>query len=163
MWPDFRKSAFHAPNSKTHFSPSKRWLYTHALTNNSVRGICTESCSSCFCCGLFLSLFRRPRMPVPMIFKWLELRIHLPLKKQTDSCHLPHPATGWLSLAMDLLALYDMWKWKLHQWTPFGCFRCWRSLCPPLCGYTLPSHPMYMSANGSWLRQLKFSKMAAIL
>ena len=40
------------------------------------------------------------------------------LGKQTAGCNSPH---NWLmSLAMDLTALCDMWRWKSHQWMPFG-------------------------------------------
>ena len=42
------------------------------------------------------------------------------LDKQTANCNLPH---DWLiSLAMDLAAWCDMWRWKWHQWMPFDCF-----------------------------------------
>ena len=62
------------------------------------------------------------------------------LDKQTANCDSP---SDWLmSLSMNLVALYDMWRWKWHQWKSFGCFQWRRSLCPPLCGYlptlTLP-------------------------
>ena len=54
------------------------------------------------------------------------------LDRQTTDCDSPH---DWLmSLAMDLAALCDIWRWKWHQWVPFGCF-WWRcSLCPSLSG-----------------------------
>ena len=56
----------------------------------------------------------------------------------TSSCNSP---PDWLmSLAMNLAALYDMWRWKLLQQTLFGCFQCGRSLklCPLLCGSSPP-------------------------
>ena len=59
MWPDLRKAAFYAYNSKTHFSPSNNsctcWLTIQP-------GIDAESCLGCFCCGLFLRLVRHPRV-----------------------------------------------------------------------------------------------------
>ena len=43
-----------------------------------------------------------------------------PIDKQTADHNSPH---DWLmSLAMDLAALCDMWRWKSHQWMPFVCF-----------------------------------------
>ena len=42
------------------------------------------------------------------------------LDKETAGCNSPHE---WLmSLAMGLASLCDMWRWKWHQWMPFGCF-----------------------------------------
>ena len=59
MWPNLRKGGFHAHNSKTHFSPSKWWLYT--LTNYSARYI-AKSCPGCFWFSLFLRLMVHPRV-----------------------------------------------------------------------------------------------------
>ena len=62
-----------------------------------------------------------------------------PLDKQSASCNSPH---DWLmSLAMDLAALCDMWRWKWYQWMPFGYCQCGCSLSPSLCG-SPPFHPM---------------------
>ena len=59
LWLDLRKDAFHAHNSKTHFSPSNdsciHWLTIQA-------SIGAESCLGYFCCGLFLRLVRHPRV-----------------------------------------------------------------------------------------------------
>ena len=46
-----------------------------------------------------------------------------------------------MSLAMDLAALCDMWRWKWYQWMPFGCCQCGYSLSLSLRG-SPPFHPM---------------------
>ena len=104
-------------------------------------GIGTKSCQGCFSCGLFLRLVRWPRM----FFKWL----HLPLiSRQLAVIH--HTTSWWVCMAMELAALCDMWRWKWHQWMPFGCFQCWHSLFLPLCEYppAHPSLPPHGSASG---------------
>ena len=131
MWPDLRKTSFHVHNSKTHFSPSNsscsRWLTIQP-------GIDAESCLDCFCCSLFLRLVWHPR-----VYGSPSNGCN-PLGKQTAGCNSPHDC--WLmSLAMDLIPLCDMWRWKWHQWMPLGWFWWRHSLCPPLCGYP-PSHPV---------------------
>ena len=120
MWLDLRKAGFHTHNSKTHFSPSNnsctRWLIIQP-------GIDAESCPGCFCCGLFLRLVRRPG-----VYGLPSNRCISPWQ-QTAGCNSPH---NWLmSLAMDLTALCDMWRWKWHQWMP-----SWLPTQPP------PSHPV---------------------
>ena len=128
--PDLRKAGFHAQNNKIHFSPTNNsctcWLTIQP-------GIDAESCPGCFCCGLFLRLVRRPRVYGSPSNGFTSLG------KQTAGCNSPH---DWLmSLAMDLTALCDMWRWNWHQWMPFGWF-WWRcSLCPPLRGYPPTYHP----------------------
>ena len=138
MWPDLRKAAFHAHNSKTHFSPSNdsytRWL-TIQPGNNA------ESWPGCFCYSLFLRLVRCLRVSGSpsngCMSPW----------QATTGCNSPH---NWLmSLANDLTALCDMWRWKWHQWMPFGWFKWRRSHCPPLCGYLpAPTLPPCRSATG---------------
>ena len=58
--------------------------------------------------------------------------------KQAASCNSLHNCL--MNLAIDSTALCDMWRWKWHQWIPFGCLYCWCGLCPPLCGYLLTHH-----------------------
>ena len=61
------------------------------------------------------------------------------LDKQIADCDSPH---DWLmSLAMDLAALCDTWRWKWHQWMLFGCYYWRHRFCPPLCGSLLTLHP----------------------
>ena len=100
-----------------------------------------------------------------------------PFDKQTASCDPPH---DWLiSLAMDLAALCDKWRWKWHQWMPFSCFQSRRSLCLQICGYpptligvllvlAMPVKKLLYSgklwrgeslANHPWLTKLKPSKL----
>ena len=84
----------------------------------------------CFCCGLFLWFVR-----CPWVLGW-SLNGSTIQDKQTAG--LPH---NWLmSWTINLAALCDMWSWKWHQWTSFGCFQCGRSLCLLLRG-SLPLPP----------------------
>ena len=110
MWSDLRKAGFHAHNSKIHFSPSNDsctcWLTIQP-------GIDAEIYPGCFCCGL---------SNVHECTSRHQMAAYL-LGKQTAGCNSPH---DWLmSLAMDLTALCDTWRWKWHQWMPFGWFY-WR-------------------------------------
>ena len=127
LWLDLRKDAFHACNSQAHFSPSNNsciyWLTVQV-------SIGAESCLGCFCCGWFLRLIRCPRL----LGSLSNGCVSLLASRQT-----PH---DWLrSLAMDLAALCDLWRWKWHQWIPFGWFWWRSSLCLPLCGYPPTPHP----------------------
>ena len=130
MWPDLRKAGFHTHNSKTHFSPSNnsctRWLTIQPgsywcwklpglLLLWLVSEVCQTSTSS---------------TSVQVAFKWL----HIPLASRQPA--VIHHTTGWwVWPSIYLTALCDMWRWKWHQWMPFGCFWWRRSLCPPLRGY----------------------------
>ena len=103
----------------------------------------------CFYSGLFLQLVWHPT-----VLGW-PLNGPPSLDKQTADSDSPH---DWLmSLATDLTALCDMWRWKWHQWMPFG----WRhSLCLPLCGSPPASTlPPYNSSSGSSYTSKTLSKM----
>ena len=139
MRPDLRKAGFHTHDSKTYFSPSK-WLYI--LTNNSGNYWCWKLPKLLLL--WVVSEAYQMSTSAWVAFKWL----HIPLaSRQLDVRNSPH---DWLiSLAMDLAALCDMWKWKWHQWMPFGRFYWRHSLFLPLCGYLpTPTLPPYRSATG---------------
>ena len=138
MWPDLRKASFHAHSSKAHFSPSNN-SYTRWLTIQP--GIDAEICLGCFAVACFWGL-----SDIHKCTGRLQMAAY-PLGKQTAGCNSPH---DWMmSLSMDLTALCDMWRWKWHQWMPFGWFWWRRSLCPPLCGFpSTPTLPPCRSATG---------------
>ena len=106
MWPDLRKASFYVHNSKTHFHNSCTCWQTIQP------GIDAESFPRWFCCVLFLRLFRHP---------WVlgfPSNGCISLGKQTAGCNSPH---DWLmSMVKDLTALCNVWRWKWHQWMPFG-------------------------------------------
>ena len=103
MWPDLRKTTFHAHNNNTHFSSSNnsctRWLTIQL-------GIDAESCPSYFCCGLFLRLIRCPRV----------------LGLLSNGSVSPWQADSWLYFTTQLayefshgfsyFVWYCMWRWK---------------------------------------------------
>ena len=131
----------------------KQWLYT--LINNSDRYWCwnlpwlfwpwfvAEDCQT------FTSAW--------VVFKWCH---HSLTSRQPAVRNSPRK---WLmSLVMDLAAFCNTWRWKWCQWTPFGCFQCWHSLCllphgspPPLGTHQSKNLCRFCS---SWLQtQLPFS------
>ena len=136
MWPDLRKAGFHAHNSKAHFSPSNnsctRWLtiqpgsyWCWKLPGLLLLWLVSEVCQ-----------MSTASTSVQVAFKWL----HIPLaSRQLAVIH--HTTGWWVWPLIYLTALCDMWRWKWHQWMPFGCFWWRRSLCPPLRGYP-PSNPV---------------------
>ena len=81
-----------------------------------------------------------------------------PLDKHTASCNSPH---HWLmSLAMDLAALCDLWRWIWHWWTPFGYLQYWYNLWLSLYGYP-PTLPPHRSASGIGYTSKKYLERQA--
>ena len=106
----FEKSGFHAHN-KTHFSHQTiavhiDWQFKQVLMLKVAWANFAVACFWGF-------------SDIHNCLGHLPMAVY-PLGKQTASCNSPH---NWLmSLAMDLAALCDMWRWKWHQWMPFGWF-----------------------------------------
>ena len=91
-------------------------IVVHYKLRTIKAGIDAESFPGWFCCGLFLRLVRHPR-----VFRLPSTRSVSPWKADRRLySNSPHE---WLiSLAMDLAALCDMWRWKWHQWMLFDWF-----------------------------------------
>ena len=143
IWPDLRNAGFHLHNSMTHFSPSNN-SYAHWLTIEAI--IDAESCWAAFAVFCFWGL-----SDIHECLGCIQMAAY-PLGKQAAGCNSQH---DWLmSLAMDLPALCDMWRWKWHQRMPFGWFWWRRSFCPPLRGY-----PPSGSATDIGYTSKKLSKM----
>ena len=146
----FEKAGFHTYNSKTHFSPSNdsctRWLTIQP-------GIDDESCPGCFCCMWLVSEACQMSTSVRVVFKWL----HTWSSWQADSWPYVNSPHDWLiSLAMDLTALCDMWRWNDTNGCHLAGFgeevafaRHFDSWLPT---HPLPSHPVGV-LYWYWLRQ----------
>ena len=79
-------------------------------------------------CDLFLRLVRHP-----WVLGW---SLNGSISPAQASCKSSH---DWLvRLAMDSVALCDMWSWKWYQLMPLYCFQFWQRICPPLCGSPTP-------------------------
>ena len=100
-----------------------------ACINSDTNG--AENCTGCFAVACFWGL-----SDIHKSSGGLQMAPS-PLDKQTAGCNSPH---HWLMrLGMDLAVLCEVWRWKWHQWMPFGFFQCWRSLFPSLHGYPHPA------------------------
>ena len=135
----FEKSHLSCTQQQHRLLTIKQQLYT--LTNNLAK-YWSWKLPRLLCCGLFLRLVRYP---------WVLGSLSngsISLDKHTGGCNSPHK---WLmSLAMDLAALCDMWRWKWHQWWPFGCFEWSHSLYLSLHGYPpAPTLPPCRIASGT--------------
>ena len=128
MWLDLRNAAFHAHNSKAHFhhqmiAAHSTWQFSQILVLKVAQGAFAVACfwglSDVHECSGGLQMAPSP---------------------------LDEQIAFWLmSLVMNLAALCDMWRSKWHQWMLFGYFQYWRSLYPPLRGYSpTPSFQWYL-------------------
>ena len=87
-------------------------IAVHELTIQA--SIDAESCLGCFGVACFWGL-----SDIHVCSGRLQMAA-CPLGKQTAGCNSPYDCL--MSLAMDLAALCDMWRWELYQWMPFGWF-----------------------------------------
>ena len=112
MWPDLRKLASICTTARhTHFTIKTiavhiNWQFRH------VSMLKVALAAFAVACSWDLS-------DIHEYLGCLQMALYL-LDKQTADSNSLH---DWLmSLAMDLAVLCDIWRWKWHQWMPFGWF-----------------------------------------
>ena len=113
MWPDLPKGVLYTHSFKIHFSSQFQEITT-PMDQQHMCLILLKVDQPAFTQTSFSSL-----SDVHECSGGLQIAPSS-LDKETAGCNSPR---DWLmSLAMDLAALCDIWRWKWHQWMPFGCF-----------------------------------------